>query len=76
MHIECEMNAEARALSPGVLGRARLEVGTALWSHACVIVVVVMEDPPPHWLADTPLADHPPTTTPSHCTVTCSRDGW
>ncbi len=47
------------------LGRARLRVESALWSHVCVIIVV-MEDPPP-WPADPPwLATLPPYV----------MDGW
>ena len=33
-----------------LLGRARLKVESALWSHVCVVVVGVEEPPPPSWL--------------------------
>ncbi len=48
----------------------RDEVGTALWSPVCVVVVVV-QYPPPNWLTphrlNPPLGWHPP--------ITLSRDG-
>ncbi len=39
-----------------LLGRARLRVESALWSHVCVVivVVVVMGVGPPPWLATPP----------------------
>ena len=46
------------------LGRARLQVESALWSHVCVVIVVV--EPPPGWL--TPLRGWLP---PPHV-----MDGW
>ena len=54
-----------RQLSTSVLGRARLTVESALWSHVCVDG---LEDPPPPappWLADPPWLATPPP-----------RDGW
>ncbi len=32
------------------LGRARLYVESALWSHVRVVVIVVEDPPPPGWL--------------------------
>ena len=43
------------------LGRARLQVESALWSYVCVVIVIVVgvwRTPPPHWLP--PLAGYPP----------------
>ncbi len=45
------------------LGRARLQVESALWSHVCIVIVVGVEDPPTTPTTETPPQLGPPTTT-------------
>ncbi len=66
------------------LGRARLQVELALWSHICVIIVVGVKDPPPphhhnwdhHPPQLGPLTTPPPQLGPPTTTTTTHPPAW